>query len=196
MPKSQDRLFLFADDFHVADACAHQFYADAIARLQTLEPTVSVPDSPSSGNRKLATPYRILSFVARTNVSPMGNRSVVDLLELETRVTGKCDPSACAVFEPDEYPGLVWLDVSAGNGSQTLEPDMLGGPSSSSDVNCEMKTIVFPSGAIVVHGSSMEKMEESLKKKLPLIQKCMREAPPAIEELRAASASAGAPSGN
>jgi len=191
MPKSHDRFFLFADDFHVADACAHQFYADAIARLQTLEPTTSVPESPSSRQRKPLTPYRILSFVARTNAAPVGNRSVVDLLELENRVNAKFDPSACAIFEPDEYPGLVWLDVSSGSQSQTLEPDMLGGPGASSEVKCEMKTIIFPSGAIVVHGSSMENMEESVKKKLPLIQKCMREAPPAIEELRNAAHSAG-----
>jgi hypothetical protein len=196
MPKTQDRIFLFADDFHVADACAHQFYADAIARLQTLEPTVAVAESPSSGNRKLTAPYKTLSFVARANAWPIGTKSVVDLMELEMRINAKCDPSASAIFEPDEYPGLVWLDISSDYSTATIEPDMIGGPASVNDVMYEMKTIVFPSGAIVVHGSSMEKMEESVKRKLPLIQKCMREAPTAVEDLIAAAATAAPSSSN
>ena len=52
-----------------------------------------------------------------------------------------------------------------------------------SDIEFEMKTLVFPSGAIVVHGSNMDKMEKSLKQKLPLIQKCMRSVPESIASL-------------
>lgn len=190
MPKTQDRIFLFADDFHVAEACAHQFYADAVARLQTLEPTMAVPESPNSGNRKLSVPYRTLSFVARTNAWPSGTKSVIDLMELEMRINAKCDPSTIAIFEPDEYPGLVWLDVSPDSATNKIEPDISGGPSSVSNMVFEMKTIVFPSGAIVVHGGSMDRMEESIKRKMPLIQKCSREAPEAVHSLISAAAAA------
>ena len=195
MPKTQDRLFLFADDFHVADACAHQFYADAIARLQTLEPTVAVPESPSSGKRKLMVPYKTLSFVARANALTSKANMIIDLLELETRINAKCDPSSCAIFEPDEYPGLVWLDIN--EDSMQLEPaDVSGGPQSVADMPCEMKTLVFPSGAIIVHGISMDKMEEYLKRKLPLIQKCMVEAPPAVVSILQSAAATAAAANN
>ncbi len=189
MPRSQDRIYLFADDFHVAEACANQFYADAVARLQTLEPTMAVPESPSSSNRKLLAPYRILSFVARANTWPSGTKSVVDLMELEMRINAKCDPSTSAIFEPDEYPGLVWLDLTPESSSR-IEPNISGGPPSIANMTFEMKTIVFPSGAIVVHGSSMERMEESIRRKMPLILKCAREAPQSVHGLITAAASA------
>ena len=177
MPKAQDRVYLFADDVNVADACAHQFYADALGRLQTLEPKAGMSSSPISGPSEdvAGGPYRVVSFVARTNASPAGTASVVDLMELETRIMAKCDPCSCAIFEPEEYPGLVWMDIGDTN---EMLPDLmtdLGG-----SIECEMRTIVFPSGAIVVHGTELDKMEDSIRKKLPLIQKCMRGVPESI----------------
>ena len=110
---------------------------------------------------------------------PAGTPSIVDLMELEKRILAKCDPSALAIFEPEEYPGLVWLDVGENN-EMLLD---LNGSEIGADVECEMKTLVFASGAIVVHGSSLPKMEDSLRRKLPLIQKCMRPVPESVADL-------------
>ena len=181
MPRSQDRIFLFADDFNVADACAHQFYADAIARLQTLEPTVTLPSSPSSGRTVATIPYQVISFVAKVSAFTSGALSVVDLLELESRIQAKNDSRSIAIFEPEDYPGLVWLDRSDGTPDSIPTEDISMGETPSVDISFETKTIVFPSGAILVHGSSMEKMEESMKKKMPIIHKCLRDAPASIE---------------
>lgn len=121
--------------------------------------------------------YHVVSYVARTNASPAGTASVVDLMELESRIMAKCDPSACAIFEPEEYPGLVWLDIGDSN-------EMLPDPMTDlgSQIECELRTIVFPSGAVVVHGTNLERMEEATRKKLPLIQKCMRGVPDSIAD--------------
>jgi hypothetical protein len=175
--KNQERIYLFADDVNVADACAHQFYADALARLQTLEPTIAVSISPKSRPIEPlpAIPYRVVSFVARTNVTPSGTASVVDLMELESRILAKCDPCTCAIFEPEEYPGLIWLDMGDSN---ELLPELM--MSLSNSIECDMRTIVFPSGSVLVHGTSMDRMEELMRKKLPLIQKCMRAVPESI----------------
>ena len=136
--------------------------------------------SPSMRNLDSASlePYKIVSYVARTNASPPSTASVVDLMELESRIMAKCDPSSCAIFEPEEYPGLIWLDI--GDSSELL-PDLM--TDIGSRIDCEMRTIVFPSGAIVVHGTDMERMEEAVRKKLPLIQKCMRAVPESISSL-------------
>ena len=74
LPKAQDKIFLFADDINVADACAHQFYADALARLQTLEPNASIVSVPEGeqGESVVATPYRLVSIVARADAAPAG----------------------------------------------------------------------------------------------------------------------------
>ena len=180
LPKTQDRIYLFADDVHVADACAHQFYADALARLQTLEPTTASlgPQEGSPTGALGNVPYKVVAFVARANACPPGTASVVDLMDLESRIMAKCDPSSSAIFDPEEYPGLVWLDVG---GARHSAPDLM--TDIGSDIEFEMKTLVFPSGAMVVHGSNMDKMEKSLKQKLPLIQKCMRSVPESIASL-------------
>jgi TATA-box binding protein (TBP) (component of TFIID and TFIIIB) len=103
-------------------------------------------------------------------------------MELESWIISKNDPKTIAIFEPEEYPGLVWLDIDDSDDMEMLEPDLMPG-SPAENVSYAMKTIVFPSGAIVIHGSSMEKMEGGIRKKMPIIQKCIRDAPPAIEAL-------------
>ena len=180
MPKAQDKIFLFADDVNVADACSHQFFADAIARLQTLEPNAKLISSPESdqGEPVVTAPYRVVSIVARADAAPVGTPSVVDLMMLESRILAKKDPSTCAMFDPEEYPALVWLDLSS---SADSVPDLLRDVST--EVDSSARTLVFPSGAIVMHGSSLELMEKSLKEKLPVIQRCMRPVPESIASI-------------
>lgn len=162
IPKAQDKVYLFADDADIADACAEQFHTEAITRLQTLEPNI---DQTHSASKESA--CRIVSYVLRANAVPEGTPSVVDLMELESRIVAKFDPAVSAVFEPDEYPGLVWIDVS----------------SKDRDEFSDIKTLVFPSGAIVLHGSDLDRMETTLRRKLPLIQKCMRPLPENMKHL-------------
>lgn len=177
LPKAQDKIYLFADDINVADACAHQFYADALARLQTLEPNAAIinPDESDQITQTepvLRSPYRVVSLVAKAFAAPPGTESIVDLMDLERKILAKHDPTSFAIFVPEEYPGLVWIDsesaADAGIDKGTPELAPRG------------RTLVFPSGAIIVHGSKMEEMETSLKMKLPVIQKCMRSVPESI----------------
>lgn len=174
MPKAQDRIYLFSDDINVADACAHQFYADALARLQTLEPNAGIAGMTegNQGEPTVTAPYRLVSIVSRADAAPPGTQSVVDLMQLESRILSKFDPSSYAIFEPEEYPGLIWLDVS--------DSDMVD---VGTDSEPEVRTLVFPSGAIVVHGQNLERMQRSLKDKLPLIRRCMRGVPESIASL-------------
>ena len=180
MPKSQDKIFLFADDVNVADACAHQFYADALARLQTLEPNAKLVSSPESDDAApvVTAPYRVVSIVARADAVPLGTQSVVDLMMLESRILSRNDPTTCAMFDPEEYPALVWLDLTSD--SEAI-PDLL--TDVSTEVESNIRTLVFPSGAIVMHGPTLDIMEKSLKEKLPLIQKCMRAIPESIASI-------------
>ena len=160
VPKVEGGVYLFAEDVNVAEACAEQFYSEAMTRLQTLEPSGSPLIHPS--DHVPAPPCRVLSYVARANAVPLGTPSVVDLMELESRIMAKCDPSSVAIFEPDEYAGLIWLDL--------VEED------------AELKTLVFPSGAIVLHGPNWDRMEELLRRKIPLIQKCMLPIPESLKQ--------------
>lgn len=174
VPRTLDRVYLFADDVNVAEACSHQFYADALARLQTLDEMAAMgPSKDGSAAETISgMPYRVVSFVARAQACPPDTESIVDLMELEARIMSLSDPSTCAIFSPEEYPGLVWLDLKAGS---DLGPDMMTDLGSA--MQCEVKTLVFPSGAIVVNGTSMEQMEDSLRRKLALIHKCMKGIP-------------------
>jgi hypothetical protein len=183
MPKSQDRIYLFADDLNVADACAHQFYADALARLQTLEPNARLVNSPGEDASAppepvVRAPYKVISLVARADAAPPGTQSVVDLMDLESRILSKHDASTFAIFEPEEYPALIWLDVSDSENVSFESSTEFG-----LDVSADVRTLVFPSGAIVVHGPDIDRMEKSLKSKLPLIQKCMTSVPESISSL-------------
>ncbi len=146
LPRTDDRVFLFADDTNVAEACANQFYSDAIQRLQTLEPSIFTTEEAIHYTDGSMPIYVVVSLVARSAAFPPLTPAVVDLADLESRVTLSANPSWTALFDPEEYPGLVWLDE-------------------------QVKTIVFPSGALVVHGKEFGRMEESLRRKIPLIQK-------------------------
>ena len=177
--KATESVFLFADDVNVADACAHQFYADALARLQTLDESagIGLPDD-ETNDRLSGVPYRVVSFVSRAQACSPDTESVVDLMDLEGNIMGMCDPSTCAIFSPEEYPALVWLDLKAG---ADLGPDLMTDVGSS--IDCDIKTLVFPSGAIVVNGTNLERMEDSIRRKLPLIHKCMRGIPESAQVL-------------
>jgi TATA-box binding protein (TBP) (component of TFIID and TFIIIB) len=93
-------------------------------------------------------------------------------MELESKIMAKHDPTSFAIFVPEEYPGLVWID-SDGASEAVIDT---GAP----ELRPRVRTLVFPSGAIIVHGSKIEEMETSLRKKLQLIQKCMRSIPESI----------------
>ena len=155
LPKSLDKIYLFGEDADVTDVCAKQFFTEAVARLQTLEPNLveGMSDEDQAA-------YSLVSVVCSARAFSSRSHSVVDLMELESRILAKCDPATVAIFEPEEYAGLVWLD-------NDLE-----------------KTLVFPSGAIIVHGCELnvDRLEESFRRKLPLIQKCMRNVPESLVE--------------
>jgi hypothetical protein len=180
MPKTQDKIYLFADDINVADACAHQFYADALARLQTLEPNAAIsnPEETESNDILVKAPYRVVSLVGKARAVPAGTESVVDLMELEAQITRKADPLSYAIFVPDEYPALVWLDLD--------ESDRMSDASSTrllQDREARIRTLVYPSGAIVVNGTRTDEMDRTLRHKLPLIQRCMRGIPESIASI-------------
>lgn len=155
-------MFLFADDPNVAEACARQFYEDALVRLQTLEPNVVIPEGSDW------VPYKTINMVAKCNAIPLGVPRVIDLVELEYRIRST---SECAIFDPEEYPGLVWLDSSSDGDVKMDSAESLVNNSG------DIKTLVFPSGAVVVHGSTLEKMEASIQRKLGLIRQCTRNKP-------------------
>lgn len=176
MPRTHDRMFLFADDKNVADACAKQFYEDALVRLQTLEPSIKLPSDQDEVPVEGFMPYKTLSVVAKCNAVPLGVARVVDLMALEAYIGANFDTrNSCAIFDPEEYPGLIWLDTAEFEGAKIEGPDMFESLGTRKD--CSMKTIVFPSGAVVVHGSTMDKMEEAMRHKLPIIQMCLRDKP-------------------
>ncbi len=178
MPRTHDRMFLFADDHNVADACAKQFYEDALVRLQTLEPSIKIPGAADNDDAASTgfVPFKMISMVAKCNAIPIGVPKVVDLMELETCISSQLDPhTTVAIFDPEEYPGLIWLDTVDSEDVKMEGPDMFGSLGTRKD--CKMKTIVFPSGAVVVHGATMERMEESIRIKLPVIMRCLRDKP-------------------
>ena len=180
--QSLDRVFVISESGPAAEQYAVKFRNSLLEKLRhpsqlnTFGPFLALAD-PSA-------PYRVHNYVARVRLIPEselsnseGLSTFLDLPALKEELAISVWPSTVKVlFDPLEYPALVWIENGSRKHRPTNSVDLLLGPKHE-PVDEQMKTIIFPSGVIVVHGTDhAEAMIEGCQRKLPFLQRFIRTA--------------------
>ena len=180
--QSLERVFVISESGPAAEQYAVKFRNSLIEKLRhpsqlgsTFGPFLALAD-PSA-------PYRVHNYVARVRIIPEselsnaeGLATFLDLPALKEELAISVWPSTVKIlFDPFEYPALVWIEHGSRK-NRTSSVDLLLGPKPDTSEE-QMKTIIFPSGVIVVHGTdNAEVMIEACQRKLPFLQRFIRTA--------------------